>query len=68
MSSNPIKTLANQLNSLRSTGPRTATGKAKASSRGSPEPTLLSGAVDDRSFAGTTSPGPHRGPESREKS
>mgnify|MGYP001250002086 FL=1 len=31
MSSNPIKTLANQLNSLKSTGPRTATGKAKAS-------------------------------------
>lgn len=30
MSSNPIKTLANQLNCLRSTGPRTATGKAMA--------------------------------------
>lgn len=31
MSTNPIKTLANQLNALKSTGPRTPAGKAKAS-------------------------------------
>lgn len=31
MSTNPIKTLANQLNALKSTGPRTPVGKTKAS-------------------------------------